>query len=158
MTDPIASTGMLIRRPPADCYGAFADPAITARFWFTEATGPLVEGAKVRWTWAMYGHGTDVEVMALEPDRRILIRWDNTSDPSEVEWQFEPRGDHTFVTVENRNFGGSDDEQVAKALDSVGGFNLVLAGAKIWLEHGIAPGFVRDRHPDHIVDGWEVGR
>jgi hypothetical protein len=27
-------------------------------------------------------------------------------------------------------------------------YRLVLAGAKIWLERGIEPGFVPDRHPD----------
>ena len=35
-----------------------------------------------------------------------------------------------------------------------GGFALVLAGAKIWLEHGLDPRFVEDRHPDHHVEGW----
>jgi hypothetical protein len=43
---------------------------------------------------------------------------------------------------------------VARALDSTGGFALVLAGAKIWLEHGIEPGFVLDRHPDAVVEAW----
>jgi hypothetical protein len=35
---------------------------------------------------------------------------------------------------------------VAAALDSTGGFHLVLAGAKAWLEHGIELGVV----PDHL--------
>jgi hypothetical protein len=29
-----------------------------------------------------------------------------------------------------------------------------MAGAKIWLEHGIEPRFVVDRFPDHHVEGW----
>lgn len=154
MTAPVATAGMLIRRPVAEVFEAFVDPAVLTRFWFTHGGGRLEPGARVTWTWAMYGVSTEVQVKAVEPDRRILIDWDLNSDPTEVEWRFEPRGDQTWVTVENRGFPGSPDEQTAKALDSTGGFALVLAGAKIWLEHGIEPGFVLDRHPDHRVSEW----
>lgn len=154
MTAPVASAGMLIRRPVAEVFEAFVDPAVTARFWFSEGSGRLAPGARVRWDWAMYGIGTDVAVKAIEPGRRILIDWDVDSDPTEVEWTFEARGGETWVEVFNRGFPGAPDEQVARALDSAGGFALVLAGAKIWLEHGIEPRFVLDRHPEARVAGW----
>lgn len=150
---PVAAAGMLIRRPVEEVFEAFVDPAVTARFWFTDGSGRLEPGARVRWTWAMYGVATEVAVRAVEPARRLLIDWDVDTDATEVEWRFEARGAHTWVTVENRGFPGAPDEQVAKALDSAGGFALVLAGAKIWLEHGIEPGFVVDRHPDARVAG-----
>lgn len=103
----------------------------------------------------MYGAGSDVVVKAVEPGRRILIDWDEPA--TEVEWTFEPRGgERTWVEVENRGFHGSHDEQAARALDSAGGFALVLAGAKIRLEHGIEPGFVLDRHPDAVVEAWRA--
>jgi uncharacterized protein YndB with AHSA1/START domain len=153
MADPIASAGMLIRRSVAMVFEAFVDPAVTRRFWFSRGSGRLEPGASVRWDWEMYGAGSDVRVKAIEPGTRILIEWDDP--PTEVEWRFEARGpDRTWVTVENRGFHGDDDARVAAALDSTGGFALVLAGAKIWLEHGIEPGFVLDRHPDARVDGW----
>lgn len=156
MTAPVASAGMLIRRPVAEVFEAFADPAVTARFWFTSGGGKLEPGARVRWEWAMYGVGSEVRVKAVEPGRRILIDWDADSDPTEVEWRFEARGEETWVTVENRGFSGSPEEQADKALDSTGGFALVLAGAKIWLEHGIEPRFTLDRHPDARVAGWKA--
>ncbi|MDO1559584.1 SRPBCC family protein [Brevundimonas sp. 2R-24] len=148
---PVASAGMLIRKPVDEVFEAFVDPTITTRFWFSRGSGRLAPGAVVRWDWEMYGAGSDVRVKALEPDRRILIDWDLDA-PTEVEWRFEARGKHTWVTVTNRGFHGEDP--VAEALDSAGGFALVLAGAKIWLEHGIAPGFVEDRHPDHLKAEW----
>lgn len=154
MSAPIASAGMLIRRPVAAVFAAFADPAAITRFWFTDSSGPLAPGARVVWRWAMYGVATTVQVKAIEPDRRILIDWDVDSDPTEVEWTFEARGDQSWVQVVNRGFSGTPAEQTAKALDSNGGFALVLAGAKIWLEHGIEPRFVLDRHPDALVAGW----
>ena len=153
MTTPVASSGMLIRRPVSEVFEAFVDPAVTSRFWFTEGSGRLEPSARVRWTWGMYGVGTDVAVKAVEPDRRILIDWDLADDPTEVEWRFEARGDHTWVTVENRGFP-DDADGVARALDSTGGFALVLAGAKIWLEHGVDPRLVADRHPDARGPAW----
>ncbi|MGE0798904.1 MAG: SRPBCC domain-containing protein [Lautropia sp.] len=151
---PIAQAGMLIRRPVAAVFRAFVDPAETTRFWFSSGSGPLAAGAEVTWTWAMYGVATEVRVKAIEPERRILIDWDIESDPTEVEWRFEPRGEQTWVTVENRGFDRGEDG-VARALDSTGGFALVLGGAKVWLEHGIEPRFVVDRHPDARVAGWQ---
>ena len=151
--NPVASAGMLIRRPVAEAFEAFVDPAITARFWFSRGSGRLEPGARVRWEWEMYGAGSDVVVKAVESGRRILIDWDEPA--TEVEWRFEPRGeDRCWVTVENRGFHGTDGEKIARALDSTGGFALVLGGAKIWLEHGIEPGFVLDRHPDALVEAW----
>jgi uncharacterized protein YndB with AHSA1/START domain len=144
---------MLIRRPVGEVFEAFVDPALTSRFWFTRGSDRLEPGAQVRWDWAMYGVGTDVRVKAVEPGRRILIDWDIADDPTEVEWLFEDRDGAAFVTVENRGFDDSA-AGVAKALDSTGGFVLVLAGAKIWLEHGIEPRFVLDRHPDARVAEW----
>ncbi len=150
---PVAGAGMLIRRPVGEVFAAFVDPAITSRFWFSKGSGRLEPGAHVRWDWEMYGVGSDVTVKAIEPNARILIDWDDPA--TEVEWRFEPRGaDQCWVEVENRGFRGDAEAQVAQALDSTGGFALVLAGAKIWLEHGIAPNFVLDRHPDARVAGW----
>lgn len=149
----VAKAGMLIRRPVGEVFEAFADPAVTARFWFSKGSGRLERGARVRWEWEMYGAGSDMLVKAVEPGRRILIDWDEPA--TEVEWTFAPRGpDRTWVEVENRGFHGDAQARVARALDSAGGFALVLAGAKIWLEHGIEPGFVIDRHPDAVVAAW----
>jgi uncharacterized protein YndB with AHSA1/START domain len=158
MSDPpIAKAGMLIRRPIAVVFEAFVDPAITSRFWFSRGSGRLEPGARLRWEWEMYGTGSDVLVKAVEPDHRILIDWDEPA--TEVEWTVEARDqDRCWVAVENRGFQGTVAEQVARALDSAGGFALVLGGAKIWLEHGIEPGFVLDRHPDARVEGWKDRR
>ena len=151
---PVASAGMLIRRPVAAVFEAFVDPAVTSHFWFSKGGARLEPGTRVRWDWEMYGIGSDVIVKAVEPNVRILV--DGDDPPTEVEWRCAARGpDQTWIEVENRGFRGDADAQVAQALDSTGGFALVLAGAKIWLEHGIEPNFVLDRHPDARVEGWK---
>ncbi|MCA8939188.1 MAG: SRPBCC family protein [Planctomycetes bacterium] len=146
-TPPIVRTHMLIRRPASLVYGAFIDPSVTSKFWFTRGSGMLVCGEKITWYWDMYGASAQVEVLELEQDQRILIGW-----PTPVEWVFSPRGkDATFVTITASGFSGSEGEQVSGAIDSMGGFSFLLAGCKAWLEHGIQLKLVDDHNPDHHV-------
>ena len=148
---PVASTGMLIRKPVAEVFEAFVDPAITSRFWFSHGSARLQAGRQVRWDWQMYDVSMQVAVKAVEQDRRILIEWGSPDAATTVEWQFTARPDHTtFVDITNRGFQGNGDEMVKQALDSTGGFVLVLAGAKAFLEHGIALNLVADRFPDGL--------
>jgi uncharacterized protein YndB with AHSA1/START domain len=154
MTDPVAKTGMLIRRPVAEVFEAFIDPAITSRFWFTSGSGRLEAGKRVTWEWAMYGVSGEVNVLAVEEPTRILVEWPSAGGLTTVGWVFTPLPDDTtFVEITNSGFSGSDEEIVAQALDAMGGFTLVLAGLKAWLEHGIALNLVADRHPALAADG-----
>jgi uncharacterized protein YndB with AHSA1/START domain len=144
---PIVTAQMIIRKPVAEVFEAFANPAITTRFWFTKSSGRLEPGAVLRWDWELYGVSTQVCVKAVELNRRILIEWDDP--PCPVEWLFTPRADHTtLVSISNWGFRGSDDEVVAQAIDSMGGFTMVLAGLKGLLEHNVVLNLVADHHPD----------
>ena len=152
---PVAKVQMLIRRPVAQVFNAFIDPSMTSRFWFSKSSGRLEAGTQVRWDWEMYGAFTRVDVKAIQPNQRILIEWNGPDNPSSVEWTFEPRGkDRTFVTVKNWGFHGTADAVVAQAIDSMGGFSLVLAGLKAFLEHRIELNLVADHAPDSLVEGW----
>lgn len=148
---PVVTQFLRIRRPVHDVYEAFVDPAITARFWFSHGSARLDAAMRVRWEWACHGVGADVTVKAIEPGRRILIEWDDPAMP--VEWRFTPHGDDaTHVEIVTSGFPGDHDSAVAQALDNMGGFTFVLAGAKIWLEHGIEPRFV----DDHVGRGADA--
>jgi uncharacterized protein YndB with AHSA1/START domain len=77
MNAPVVKTQMLIRKPVKDVFEAFIDPAITTKFWFTKSTGKLEPGKHVRWEWEMYGASAEVDVKAIEPNRRMLIEWND---------------------------------------------------------------------------------
>lgn len=142
-----ASAQMLIRRPVKEVFNAFVDPAVTTRFWFTKSSGVLEAGKEVRWDWEMYGVAATVNVNAIERDQRIAMTWGEP--PRAVEWLFEDRGDETtLVRITESGFAGSDEEIVAQAIDSKGGFTSVLAGLKALLEHGIELNLVGDQHPE----------
>lgn len=144
---PVVKTQMLIRSPVDHVFEAFVDPAITTKFWFTRSSGRLEPGRQVEWHWEMFGVSALLDVKAVEPGKRILIEWDDP--PCPVEWLFTPReGDTTLVKISNWGFSGSDDEAVARAIDSMGGFTMVLASLKALLEHGIVLNLVADHFPD----------
>jgi uncharacterized protein YndB with AHSA1/START domain len=147
--EPVAKSEMLIRRPVAEVFEAFIDPAITSRFWFTKGSGRLEAGKQVQWDWEMYNFSVPVRVKAVEENKRIVVEWDAYEEPSMIEWVFTGRADETtFVSITNSGFSGTPEEKVKKALDSTEGFTFVLAGLKAWLEHGIELNLVRDRFPD----------
>jgi uncharacterized protein YndB with AHSA1/START domain len=144
----IAKTEMLIRRPVAEVFEAFINPEVTTKFWFTKSSGRLEAGQQVRWDWEMYNSGTDVNVKAIEPNKRILIEWMAFGAPTTVEWVFTSRPDDTtFVRITNSGFQGTADEIAEQAIGSTEGFTFVLAGLKALLEHNLNLNLIADRFP-----------
>jgi uncharacterized protein YndB with AHSA1/START domain len=145
---PVARAAMLIRRPVAEVFEAFIEPANTSRFWFTKSTGRLEPGKHVKWAWEMYEVSIDVEVKEVEPNNRILLEWGNYGSMTTVEWIFAPLDDDkTYVTITNHGFQGDGDKVIKDALDSTGGFTWVLAGLKALLEHNIELNVIADAFP-----------
>jgi len=146
-----AKVEMLIRKPVAEVFEAFVNPAITSRFWFSKGSGRLESGKQVKWDWEMYGFSLEVTVKAVEENARIVIEWPGEVTPTTVEWIFTPRPDGTtFVSITNTGFDGEEDQIVRQALNSTEGFAFVLSGLKALLEHNIRLNLVPDRFPDGI--------
>lgn len=145
---PVAKAEMLIRRPVADVFEAFIDPAVTSKFWFSRGSGRLEPGKRVQWDWEMYGFSMQVAAKAIEPNKRILVEWSHDGNASTLEWIFASRGDGaTFVSITNSGFKGDADELVEQAIGAAEGFAFVLAGLKALLEHNVQLNLVPDRHP-----------
>ena len=111
METAVAKTDMLIRQPVEQVFAAFVDPAVTSKFWFSSASGPLEQGTTVRWEWAMYGASAQVLVKALEPNRRIVIEWPGRGTTNTVEWTFANRGDlGTLVSIRESGIDAAGSE------------------------------------------------
>ena len=152
MRAPIVKAEMLIRKPVGDVFKAFVDPAVTTHFWFSKSSGKLERGKRVRWEWEMYGVADDIDVKAIEPNQRIAFEW-SFPNSNLVEMSFRPHAKGTIVSITNSGLRG--DDVIALALDLTEGWNLVLAAAKAWLEHGIELNIVADKAPDHNIEGWD---
>ena len=148
---PFAKAEMLIRKPVAEVFEAFVNPAITSKFWFTKSSGRLDTDEQVQWDWEMYGSSVQVSVKAIEQNKRILIEWLAFGTPTTVEWVFTSRADNTtFVSIKNTGFSGDEDEIVKQAIASTEGFTLMLSGLKAFLEHNLILNLVSDRFPDGL--------
>jgi uncharacterized protein YndB with AHSA1/START domain len=146
--EPVAKTGMLIRRPVAEVFAAFVEPEITTKFWFTKSSGRLEPGKQVKWEWQMYGASTAVLVKALEPNKRILVEWDGYTGRTNVEWKFAGlTAETTFVSITEWGWTGDRDELVEYVSNSTQGFTWTLAGLKALLEHNVRLNLVADRFP-----------
>ncbi len=146
--DPHAYACMLVRRPAGEAFRAFADPAVTTRFWYSGSSGPMVAGAELRWEWETYGASAEVKVLEVAEGRLIRFEWGNYDRPTTVELRFTPRSaEATFVEVTETGFRGSGDETLRWVNDTVGGFTTTLCAMKALLEHGIELNAVPDHHP-----------
>jgi len=145
---PAANTGMMIRKPVAEVFEAFIDPAITTQIWFTKSSGRLEIDRQIQWDWEMYHASAQVHVKAIEQNRRILVEWGDDGAFTTIEWIFTPlTDDTTFVSITNAGFTGNGDEIVKQAIDATEGFSLLLAALKALLEHNIRLNLVLDRFP-----------
>lgn len=148
----IAKASMMIRKPIAEVFEAFINPDVTTKFWFTKSSGKLQEGKEVAWVWEMYNLTVPVKVDTIEPDCKILIEWGEGKDQSKVEWNFKPlTASKTYVEITNFDIQGTGDELANKVADSTGGFTMVVAGLKAWLEHGVELNLVGDKFPVELM-------
>jgi uncharacterized protein YndB with AHSA1/START domain len=152
---PVAKAEMLIRRPVAEVFEAFVNPAMTTKFWFTKSSGRLEPGKEVQWEWEMYQASSQVKVKAMEEQKRLLIEWSGSGSTNVVEWLFTAlEDDTTFVSITNSGFSGTGDELVTQALGSTQAFTLVLCGLKALLEHNIILNLVADRFPKGLEHSY----
>lgn len=140
-----------ISRPLEEVFEAVADPAkLSAYFTTGGAVGRLETGQTVRWGFAEFPGSFPVEVVEVEPNRRIVLRWEANEGATEdsvavggtacmttVVFTFEPlEDDRTLVTIEESGWGETP-AGLRAAFDNCQGWSQMLAALKIWTEHGI---------------------
>lgn len=156
----IAEAQMLIRKSASKVFNAFIDPELTKNFWFTKGSDKLEVDKEVEWTWEMYGISSKVVATNIETDKIIEFDWFNEkADPTKVRIEFETyKDENTFVKIEHFGFKQSGKKLLELIKDSTGGFTMVLAGLKSYLEHGINLNLVADKSPDQVQEDckWKV--
>jgi len=133
-----------ISRPVGEVFEAIADPdKLSAYFTTGGAKGRLETGAVVTWDFHDFPGAFPVEVIEVERDRRIVLRWGAhegegaSSYQTTVTMMFEPlEGDRTLVTITEAGW----HETPAGLKASYGncmGWSQMLCALKVWIEHGI---------------------
>ncbi|NEU09177.1 polyketide cyclase [Flavihumibacter sp. R14] len=142
---------MQIRKPAAEVFNAFIDPAITTNFWFTKSSGKLEIGKDVKWEWEMYNVSATVATKEIVPNEKIVFEW-GEPERRTVEFSFKSLSDgSTYVTAKEYGYRETGDALIAAIKDSTGGFTTVLDGLKAWLEHGINLNLIGDKFPKEVM-------
>ncbi|MDQ3139785.1 MAG: SRPBCC family protein [Pseudomonadota bacterium] len=140
-----------IAKPVSEVFEAVVDPAQLSRYFTTGgAVGRLETGATVTWDFHDFPGAFPVEIVEVETDKRIVLRWEanegvpdgdepvaNAGYKTEVTMTFEPLDDaRTLVSLSERGWR----ETAAGLKASYGncqGWMQMLCALKAWLEHGI---------------------
>ena len=133
-----------IARPVEEVFEAIVDPGTLSRYFTTGgAEGRIEPGATVSWSFHDFPGAFPVEVVEVEKNKRIVLRWEaDENDPSAK--------DHTIVTM---RFEALEDGRTLVSIAEEGwretpaglkasygncmGWSQMLCAMKAWVEHGI---------------------
>jgi len=125
-----------IARPPAEVFEAIVDPARMANYFISRGSGRIAQGAKLEWEWADVGAKLAVEVMWVEPGKRIIFVWSASGTPTKVTLALAPDGGATKLECIESPFALTQPD-VARALAQTTGWTDFACCLKAYLEHGI---------------------
>ena len=143
-----------IARPVHEVFEAVADPDKLSNYFTTGgAKGRLEAGKTVTWDFHDFPGAFPVEVIEVEPDRKIVLEWKaNEGEPPNVEggdmkpvdyntivtMTFTPLDNDTRTMVEIEEKGWRETEGALKAsYGNCQGWAQMLAALKAWVEYGI---------------------
>lgn len=138
-----------ISKPVHEVFEAVADPAKLSGYFTTGgAQGRLATGATVTWDFHDFPGAFPVEVVEVEQDRRIVLRWDAAEDNSPddaapsgykttVTMTFEPLEDgRTLVSIKEEGWRETPTG-LKSSYGNCEGWTGMLCAMKVYLEHGI---------------------
>ncbi|RMI09648.1 SRPBCC domain-containing protein [Cellulomonas triticagri] len=132
-----------VGRPCAEVYEAIADPEQLSRYFTTGgARGRLEVGADVTWDFHDFPGAFPVTVVAADPPRRLVIRWEGEAavdgGSTTTTFELEPLDGDTRTLVTISESAWLPTAQGARqAFGNCAGWTGMLAALKAWVEHGI---------------------
>jgi uncharacterized protein YndB with AHSA1/START domain len=129
-----------IRKPVAEVFDAVVDPKKLAGYFVKEASGPMVAGQTVMWSFPEFEGSFPVEVDEVVADERIVLRWDADAGrgKTRIEMVFKPMEDPANTMVQISESGWVNDEAGLKASHgNAAGWMHMMMGLKGSLEYGV---------------------
>ena len=134
-----------IGKPAHEVFEAVADPASLSRYFTTGgAVGRLEAGRTVSWDFADFPGAFPVDVVEVEQDRRIVLRWaadepgenDKPDYKTEVVMEFKPLEDgRTLVTITESGWRETPGG-LRSSYGNCMGWSQMLCALKCWVERG----------------------
>lgn len=132
-----------IARPVHEVFEAVADPAQLSNYFTTGgAVGRLETGKTVTWDFADFPGAFPVDVVEVEQDRRIVLRWDASEDEDAADYQTEVvmeftalEDGRTLVSITESGWRETPGGLKASYGNCMG-WSQMLCALKCWVEHG----------------------
>ncbi len=137
-----------ISKPVHEVFEAVANPERLSSYFTTGgAKGRLETGSVVTWDFHDFPGAFPVNVIEVEQDKKIVLRWDAAESVVDVDaagnhqttvtMTFEAlEGDRTLVQISESGWKSSR-EGLAASYDNCEGWTSMLNAMKAWMEHGI---------------------
>jgi uncharacterized protein YndB with AHSA1/START domain len=137
--EPKFQVQLKIRKPAAEVFDAVARPEKLSRYFVQAASGPLSEGATVKWSFAEAPTPFDVVVREVVDNERIVFEWPaNKGAPNtRVEMVFKPLDEGTTMVQISEAGWRADEAGVKASYGNAGGWMHMMCCLKAYLEYGI---------------------
>jgi len=130
---------MRIDKSTSEVFEALVDPEKIGNYWFSNSSGRLEEGKKIKWIYHEYNAELTIKVVEVEQDKRIVYKWGEGEHETTVTFLLaEEQDGSTVLEVTESGFKTNDPELVNILLDQKEGWMYMLTCLKGYLENGIS--------------------
>jgi uncharacterized protein YndB with AHSA1/START domain len=130
-------TKFIIMKPANEVFEAFADPEKIKNFWFSSSTR-WEQGNTVKLRYDEYNAEVDIDVIEVQPNKKIMFRWGTEGEGNIVTISLEEVDpSSTIIEITEEGFKEDDDDLISHLLDNKEGWVYMLTCLKGYLEFGI---------------------
>ncbi len=130
-------TKFKIIKPANEVFEAFADPEKIKNFWFSSSSR-WEQGNTVKLRYDEYNAEVDIDVIEVQPNKKIMFRWGTEGEGNIVTISLEEVDpSSTIIEITEEGFKEDDDDLISHLLDNKEGWVYMLTCLKGYLEFGI---------------------
>lgn len=137
--EPKFQVQLKIRKPVSDVFEAVVNPGKLSGYFVQSSTGPLVEGATVKWAFAEAPGAFDVQVQRVERNALIVFTWPAAAGDyqTRVEMRFIVLDPGNCMVQISESGWRPDAAGIEASYGNAGGWMHMMCCLKAYLEYGI---------------------
>lgn len=137
--EPKFQVQLKILKPAAEVFEAVVNPKQLAGYFVKTASGPLVEGSTVMWSFVEAPQPAPVKVLQVVPNQRIVLAWEAAEGGYDTQVVLELKPLDAGATLVQISESGwhKDPKGFESAFGNCGGWMHMMCCLKAYLEHGI---------------------
>jgi uncharacterized protein YndB with AHSA1/START domain len=127
-----------IRKPVAEVFAAVVEPQQLTAYFIQTSSGPLAEGATVKWTFAEAPEPLEVIVRRITRNETIVFEWaGGRSYNTRVEMEFKPLDAGSTMVLIRESGWRADARSVELSYANAGGWMHMMCCLKALVEYRI---------------------